>query len=127
MNRITGPSNVSRCKLLRLAVKTKRLLTPIGVAALSRRRVRKVTRYALKHCSRWAIASPLSLTSIKRSGWRPDDVAANRRMLAWAEGARKSEAALNLTARERDIKVLREAIEALCAARAAAHRSRHSL
>ena len=46
----------------------------------------------------------------------PDDVAANRRMLAWAEGARKSEAALNLTARERDTKVLREAIEALCAA-----------
>ena len=46
----------------------------------------------------------------------PDDVAANRRMLAWAEGARKSEAALNLTARERDTKVLREAIEVLCAA-----------
>ena len=46
----------------------------------------------------------------------PDDVAANRRMLAWAEGARKSEAALNLIARERDTKVLREAIEVLRAA-----------
>ena len=56
----------------------------------------------------------------------PNDIAANRRMLAWAEGARKSEAALNLSGHERDAKILREAIEAL-GGRAAAYRSRHSL
>jgi GT2 family glycosyltransferase len=43
----------------------------------------------------------------------PDDIAANRRMLAFADGARKSEAALNLISRERDVKILREAIEVL--------------
>jgi len=43
----------------------------------------------------------------------PDDIAANRRMLAFADGARKSEAALNLISRERDVKMLREAIEVL--------------
>jgi O-antigen biosynthesis protein len=46
----------------------------------------------------------------------PDDIAANRRMLAWAEGARKNEAALSLIGRERDAKTLREAIEVLRAA-----------
>lgn len=43
----------------------------------------------------------------------PDDIAANRRMFAWADGGRKSEAALNLVGRERDLKILREAIEVL--------------
>jgi GT2 family glycosyltransferase len=43
----------------------------------------------------------------------PDDIAANRRMFAWADGERKSEAALNLVGRERDAKILREAIEVL--------------
>ncbi len=43
----------------------------------------------------------------------PDDIAANRRMFAWTDGTRKSEAALNLLGRERDLKILREAIEVL--------------
>ena len=43
----------------------------------------------------------------------PDYIAANRRMLAFADGARRSEAALNLISRERDVKMLREAIEVL--------------
>ena len=43
----------------------------------------------------------------------PDDIAANRRMLAFADGARRSDAALNLIGRERDVKMLREAIEVL--------------
>ena len=43
----------------------------------------------------------------------PDDIAANRRLLAFADGARKSEAALKLITRERDVKLLREAIEVL--------------
>ena len=43
----------------------------------------------------------------------PDDIAANRRMLAFADDARKNEAALNLIRRERDVKILREAIEVL--------------
>ena len=34
-------------------------------------------------------------------------------MLAFADGARKSEAALDLISRERDVKMLREAIEVL--------------
>ncbi len=55
----------------------------------------------------------------------PDDIAANRRMLAFADGARKSEAALNLISRERDVKMLREAIEVLRAERTVAHRSRY--
>ena len=43
----------------------------------------------------------------------PDDIAANRRMFALADGGRKIEAALSLVGRERDLKFLREAIEVL--------------
>ena len=43
----------------------------------------------------------------------PDDIAANRRMFAWADGARKLAAALNLVSHEYDVKILREAIEVL--------------
>jgi hypothetical protein len=43
----------------------------------------------------------------------PDDIAANRRMLAWADGAQRSEAARNLVRRERGGKMLREAVAML--------------
>jgi GT2 family glycosyltransferase len=43
----------------------------------------------------------------------PKDIAANRRMLAWGEGADKRRAALALLERDRNIEVLRYAIEAL--------------
>jgi GT2 family glycosyltransferase len=41
----------------------------------------------------------------------PDDIRANRRMLAWARGKRQAEAAATLIAIERNVEVLRRAIE----------------
>jgi O-antigen biosynthesis protein len=43
----------------------------------------------------------------------PEDIAANRRMLAWGEGADKKRAALALLAGDRNTEVLRHAIEVL--------------
>src|SRR5262245_31490997 len=43
----------------------------------------------------------------------PDDVAANRRMLAWARGPQQKQAALALIGRERNFKVLHNAIQVL--------------
>jgi len=43
----------------------------------------------------------------------PDDVAANRRMLAWARGPQQKEAALALIGRERNFEVLHKAIQVL--------------
>lgn len=43
----------------------------------------------------------------------PDDAQANRRMLAWSRGERKRKAARSLLANERDVEVLRKAIDAL--------------
>ena len=116
MNRITDPSNVSRCKLLRLAITTKRLLTPIGVSALTP--PPGPQSYTLRAEALFQMGERAAAIADLDQALRlaPDDIAANRRMLAWAEGARKSEAALNLIARERDIKILREAIEVLRAA-----------
>ena len=43
----------------------------------------------------------------------PDNVAANRRMLAWAEGALRTRAARSIIAHERNFDLLREAVRAL--------------
>lgn len=43
----------------------------------------------------------------------PDDIAANRRMLAWAQGPQQRQAALALIGQERNFDVLRKAIEVL--------------
>ena len=54
MSRITNLSNDLRSKLLRQVINAELLLTPIADAVLTRRRVRKIIRYAPKHCSKWA-------------------------------------------------------------------------
>ena len=113
MSRITNLSNDLRSKLLRQVINTELLLTPIADAVLTRRRARKIIRYAPKRCSKWASTSRAIADLERALNSAPDDIAANRRMLAFAEGARKSEAALNLISRERDVKMLREAIEVL--------------
>jgi GT2 family glycosyltransferase len=44
----------------------------------------------------------------------PDDLAANRRLLAWSKARQQIEAAKTLIGRERDMRILRQAIAVLC-------------
>ena len=76
-------------KLLRQVINTELLLTPIADAVLTRRRARKIIRYAPKRCSRMGkhVAAIADLERALNSA--PDDIAANRRMLAFAEGAQE--------------------------------------